>query len=140
MSATRILWGQIAAVLALTLAGIQAGTQWTAHALGFQSQLGAPMFLLADTPVYPPWAIFWWWFSYEAYAPRIFETGGMIAASGGLLSVVVAIAMSVWRARGPQQRHLWFGALGNAIRDCQGWASGNQGCRDRTAGPPLPAP
>lgn len=99
MSATRILWGQIAAVLALTLAGIQAGTQWTAHALGFQSQLGAPMFLLADTPVYPPWAIFWWWFSYEAYAPRIFETGGMIAASGGLLSVVVAIAMSVWRAR-----------------------------------------
>ena len=26
-------------------------------------------------PVYPPYAIFWWWFSYEAYAPRIFETG-----------------------------------------------------------------
>ena len=34
MSATRILWGQILVVFALTLAGVWAGTQWTAHALG----------------------------------------------------------------------------------------------------------
>lgn len=50
-------------------------------------------------PVYPPPAIFWWWFSFEAYAPEVFETGGMIAAASGLAAVVVAIAMSVWRAR-----------------------------------------
>ena len=99
MSATRILWGQILVVFALTLAGVWAGTQWTAHALGYQAQLGAPWFSVFGAPVYPPYAIFWWWFSYEAYAPRIFETGGMIAASGGLVSVVVAIGMSVWRAR-----------------------------------------
>ncbi|WPZ05335.1 conjugal transfer protein TraG [Blastomonas marina] len=99
MSATRILWGQIVAVFALTLAGVWAGTQWTAHALGYQAQLGAPWFSFSGVPVYPPYAIFWWWFSYEAYAPRIFETGGMIAASGGLVSVMVAIGMSVWRAR-----------------------------------------
>lgn len=99
MSATRILWGQIVAVLSLTLAGVWAGTQWVAASLGFQNALGAPWMVIAGTPVYPPWAIFWWWFSYEAYAPRIFETGGVIAASGGLISVVVAIAMSVWRAR-----------------------------------------
>lgn len=36
---------------------------------------------------------------YDAYAPHIFEHGAYIAASGGLASVVVAIAMSVWRAR-----------------------------------------
>lgn len=99
MSATKILWGQILAVFVLTLAGIWAGTQWTAAALGFQPELGQPWFTLLGHPVYPPYAIFWWWFSYEAYAPRIFETGGMIAASGGLASVAVAIAMSVWRAR-----------------------------------------
>ncbi len=99
MSATRILWGQIIVVFALTLAGVWAGTQWTAHALGYQAQLGAPWFSFSGAPVYPPYAIFWWWFSYEAYAPRIFETGGMIAASGGLVSVAVAIGMSVWRAR-----------------------------------------
>ena len=99
MSATRILWGQIIAVLGLTLTGVWAGTQWIAAALAWQAELGPPWFLVADTPVYPPYAIFWWWFTYEAYAPRIFETGGLIAASGGLLSVRVAIAMSVWRAR-----------------------------------------
>ena len=99
MSATKILWGQILAVFALTLAGIWASTQWTAAALGFQPELGAAWFAAFGQPVYPPYAIFWWWFSFEAYAPRIFETGGMIAASGGLASVVVAIAMSVWRAR-----------------------------------------
>ena len=99
MSAARILWGQILAVFALTLAGIWAATQWTAHALSYQPELGPVWFSISGMPVYPPYAIFWWWFSYEAYAPRIFETGGLIAASGGLLSVVVAIAMSVWRAR-----------------------------------------
>ncbi len=83
MSATRILWGQILVVFTLTLAGVWAGTQWTAHALGYQAQLGAPWFSISGALVYPPYAIFWWWFSYEAYAPRIFETGGMIAASGG---------------------------------------------------------
>ena len=79
--------------------GVERLHAWTAHALGYQAQLGAPWFSVSGAPVYPPYAIFWWWFSYEAYAPRIFETGGMIAASGGLIAVVVAIAMSVWRAR-----------------------------------------
>ena len=99
MNATRILWGQVCAVFAIVLVAIWTATQWTAHALAYQSELGRPWFLLAGLPVYPPPAFFWWWFSYEAYAPRIFETGGMIAASGGLIAVVLAIAMSVWRAR-----------------------------------------
>lgn len=99
MSATKILWGQILAVFALALAGVWAATQWTAATLGYQQELGPAWFTAFGHPVYPPYSIFWWWFSYAAYAPRIFETGGMIAASGGLIAVVVAIAMSVWRAR-----------------------------------------
>lgn len=103
MSGSRVLWGQIAAVLCLTLAGLWGGTQWTAAALGYQSQLGPSWFTVFGRPVYPPYALFWWWFSYEAYAPQVFETGGFIAASGGLLSVVAAIALSIWRAR--ESRH-----------------------------------
>ena len=53
MSATRILWGQILVVFALTLAGVWAGTQWTAYALGYQAQLGAPWFSVSGAPVYP---------------------------------------------------------------------------------------
>ena len=99
MSATKILWGQIAAVFLIILATTWGATEWTAWRLGFQAQLGQPWFQLFGFPVYDPAIFFWWWFAYDAYAPDIFSQGGMIAASGGILSVVIAIAMSVWRAR-----------------------------------------
>jgi type IV secretion system protein VirD4 len=100
MSATRILWGQILIVLAIVLATMWAATQWVAWKLGFQLQLGHPWFeLIPGVPIYLPPSFFWWWFAYDAYAPDVFVEGAIIAASGGFLSIVVAIAMSVWRAR-----------------------------------------
>ncbi len=36
---------------------------------------------------------------YGAYTPEIFDTGGAIAGSSGMVAVAVAIAMSVWRSR-----------------------------------------
>src|SRR3546814_930453 len=95
----QILWGQIAAVGAIVTAAIWTATQWTAASLGFQPELGAPWFRIDGYPVYPPPAFFWWWFAFDAYAPAIFLKGAGIAASGGFLSIIVAIAMSVWRAR-----------------------------------------
>ena len=74
-------------------------TQWTAWRLGFQAQLGTPWFDLVGLWVYPPPAFFWWWYFYDAYAPRIFLEGALIAVSGGFVSIAVAIGMSVWRAR-----------------------------------------
>ena len=99
MSATRILWGHILVVLTIVLAAVWVATQWTAWRLGYQSQLGEPWIELAGWPIYPPPAFFWWWYFYDAYAPTIFVEGGAIAASGGLIAIVVAIFMSVWRAR-----------------------------------------
>jgi len=99
MSATKILWGQIIAVLLIVLATTWGATEWTAWRLGFQAQLGSPWFTLLGWPVYHPPIFFWWWYAYDAYAPDIFIEGGTIAASGGILSVIVAIGMSVWRAR-----------------------------------------
>ena len=99
MNATRILWGQVIAVFGVTLAGIWAATQWTAHALAYQPELGEPWFWLGPWPIYPPPAFFWWWFAFDAYAPKIFETGALIAVSGAMAGIVIAIAMSVWRAR-----------------------------------------
>jgi type IV secretion system protein VirD4 len=99
MSATKILWGQITTVFLIVLLTTWGATQWTAWRLGFQAQLGTPWFELAGWPVYYPPAFFWWWYFYDAYAPPIFVEGAMIAASGGFISIAVAIAMSVWRAR-----------------------------------------
>lgn len=92
MSATKILWGQITVVFLIVLFTTWTATQWTAYRLGFQPQLGHPWFELMGWPVYYPPAFFWWWYFYDAYAPPIFVEGAYIAASGGFISIAVAIA------------------------------------------------
>ena len=100
MSSTKVLWGQTCIVLSIVLLTVWAATQWVAWRLGFQPRLGEPWFeLIGGIPVYLPPAFFWWWYAYDAYAPRIFLQGACIAASGGIISIVVAFAMSIWRAR-----------------------------------------
>ncbi|MGK6317161.1 conjugal transfer protein TraG [Neorhizobium sp. DT-125] len=99
MSATRLLWGQIIAVFLTVPVAVWSATQWVAWRLGFQPQLGSPWFELAGLPIYPPPALIWWWYFYDAYAPDVFLEGGAIAASGGLIAIVVAVFMSIFRAR-----------------------------------------
>jgi type IV secretion system protein VirD4 len=99
MNPTKILWVQILLVCASVLAFMWAATEWTAWQLAFQPQLGRPWFILFGWPIYQPPAFFWWWFAYDAYAHEIFVTGGFIAGAGGIAAFVVAVAMSVWRAR-----------------------------------------
>jgi type IV secretion system protein VirD4 len=99
MTPTRILIGQIAIVLTIVIAGSWIATGWAAWHLGFQWRLGAPWFRFAHFPVYYPWRIFAWWYAYEAYAPNVFNTAGLIVASGGLVGAASAVMGSVWRAR-----------------------------------------
>ena len=99
MNATKILWFQILLVLSAVLGFLWAATEWTAWQLAFQPRLGQPWFTLFGWPMYQPPAFFWWWFAYDAYAHDIFVTGGFIAGAGGVAAFIVAVAMSVWRAR-----------------------------------------
>lgn len=99
MSGSRVLWGQVALVLTIVFTAIWCATEWTAWRLGFQAQLGAPWFDVAGWPFYYPPIFFWWWYCYDAYAPSIFIEGAGIAVSGALVSIVVAITLSVIRAR-----------------------------------------
>jgi type IV secretion system protein VirD4 len=99
MRGGQILWGQIALVSIIILLTTWAATQWTAWQLGFQEQLGEPWFMVASWPIYYPPTFFWWWYFYDAYAPKVFIEGAIIAASGGFIAIAVAIGMSVLRAR-----------------------------------------
>src|SRR3546814_8442992 len=54
MNATKILWGQVLVVFAIVLAAIWTATEWTAHALAYQPELGHPWFRLGPWPIYPP--------------------------------------------------------------------------------------
>ena len=104
MTPTKLLIGQILAVFAIMIAGVWAATQWCAAMLGYQAQLGRAWFTLFGMPVYRPWAIFPWWYHYEAYAPQVFDKAGTLAGASGFLGCAVAIAGSLWRAR--QQRNV----------------------------------
>ena len=99
MQGTNVLFGQIAVVFGIVIAGVWAATQWTAAALGYQLRLGSPWFDFFGTPVYHPWRLFEWWFFFDAYAPSVFDIGGAIAGGSGLVAVLVAIGMSIWRSR-----------------------------------------
>ena len=97
--ATAILWGQVLIVCLVVLLFIWAATQWVAWRLGFQPQLGEPMIEILGLPVYPPPNFFLWWYWYDAYAPRVFVEGAVIAGAGGFASIAVAILLSILRAR-----------------------------------------
>ncbi|EKY30808.1 Conjugal transfer protein traG [Brevundimonas diminuta] len=99
MTPTKLLVGQILVCFAMVTLGVWAATQWAAAMLGHQPQLGPPMFTLFDVPVYRPWALFGWWFHYEAYAPDVFDRAGLLAGASGFLACAAAIAGSLWRAR-----------------------------------------
>jgi len=83
----------------MVILGVWAATQWATAMLGHQPQLGPPMFILFDVPVYRPWALFNWWFHYEAYAPNVFDKAGLLAGGSGFMACAAAIAGSLWRAR-----------------------------------------
>ena len=95
---TTLSW-QILIVLAVIVLAVWTATEWTAWQLGWSARLGDPWFVLANYPVYAPWAFFGWWFSFDAYAPDVFDRGGQIAASGGVIAVIIAVAGSILRAR-----------------------------------------
>ena len=99
MTPTKLLIGQILVVLAIVIAGVWFATQWAAAALAYQAELGAPWLIVGGLPVYRPWALFVWWYHFDAYAPHVFDTAGEIAAASGLVGCGAAIFGSLWRAR-----------------------------------------
>jgi type IV secretion system protein VirD4 len=96
---TKLLIGQILVVFAIVVLGVWAATEWAAAMLAFQPQLGSPWFRLGGLPLYRPWALFGWWFHFDAYAPRVFARAGTLAGASGFAGCAAAIVGSLWRAR-----------------------------------------
>ena len=140
MNATKILWGQVLLVSFVVLAFLWGATEWVAWRLAFQPQLGRPWFEVFGWPLYQPPAFFWWWFAYDAYARDVFVEGAYIAASGGIAAVVVAIAMSVWRAREVKRVTTYGSARWAETREIRETdLLGHDGVLHRALARPLPA-
>jgi type IV secretion system protein VirD4 len=122
MTPTKLLIGQILIVFAIVLAGLWAATQWAAAALGYQPHLGDAWFQIGGMPIYRPWALFPWWYHYDAYAPHVFDRAGAFAGASGFVGCAAAIFGSLWRARHAACCDLWLRPLGDAHRNRAGRA------------------
>lgn len=78
-------------MFAIVLAGVWLATQWAVAELAYQPELGRPLFIAFGHPVYFPWTLFDWRFSFDAYAPPPFEEAGAIAAASCLAGYAVTV-------------------------------------------------
>ncbi len=99
MSPQSILIGQIILVFTTIILTTWYATQWVALQFDYDAYLGAPWFTVSSYKIYFPWRLFEWWYSFDAYAPSVFAKGGQIAAGGGFIGTLFAVAGSVWRGR-----------------------------------------
>jgi type IV secretion system protein VirD4 len=119
VSATKVLWGPVLAVSLIVFVAIWAATQWTAWRLGYQPQLGEPWLQVGSLRLYAPPAFFLWWYWFDAYAPKIFIEGAVIASSGGFASIAIAIGLSVWRAQEAKEAVTYGSARWATAREVQ---------------------
>lgn len=99
MTPTKLLIGQIFVVFAIVIVGVWTATQWAAAMLAYQPELGGSWLEIGETPLYRPWALFAWWYHFDAYAPEVFDKAGTLAAASGFVGCGAAIFGSLWRAR-----------------------------------------
>jgi type IV secretion system protein VirD4 len=116
MTGTKVLWAQIIAIALILLSATWAATEWTAWRLAWQPELGRPWLRVLGWPVYPPPAFFGWWLVFDAYAPKIFLQGAGVVVSGAGIAIVLAIGLSIARAR--EARHVTtYGSARWALAD-----------------------
>ncbi|PPT91412.1 conjugal transfer protein TraG [Xanthomonas theicola] len=85
--------------MAVMFIGIWVASQYAAHALAYQPQLGEPMLRLGTLRLYEPWAFFSWDWNYNAYAPDIFSRCVFIVIGFTVLGVLAAVGVALWRAK-----------------------------------------
>ncbi|PZO54723.1 MAG: conjugal transfer protein TraG [Alphaproteobacteria bacterium] len=69
--------------------GVMVATQWVASVFGAQAALGAPIFLLGGSPIYPPWALFDWSARWGDAYPKPFAAAHFITLAGFIAGVLI---------------------------------------------------
>ncbi len=99
MRGTTILWSQFIVAAIGAVIALQAATQYVAHKLGHQPQLGEAAYTVLGYPMYWPWQYWQWLYHFDYYAKAIFFQGSLVIY-GGMFAVFMALVfMSVNRAR-----------------------------------------
>jgi type IV secretion system protein VirD4 len=85
--------------LAFAPIALGVATQYVASKLGYQAELGAPLFTIGVLKVYAPWSYLSWAYNYWGYAAAIFETGERLFYAAAAVAELAAIGVAIWRTR-----------------------------------------
>ena len=105
-----VFYGHILTGLIFTLFGTWGATQYAASALGYQPQLGAPLFTLFGHPVYTPWAWFGWAYHYDAYAPWVFDRASWITDGSFFAMFAVMVLLAIRRVKRNEVKNDSYGS------------------------------
>ena len=96
---SNIFYGHMIVGLVFSLAGIWVTTQYVAWALGYQPQLGRPLFIFHGYPVYEPWAWMLWAYHFEPYAPWVFSIASTITYTSFFVMFAIMVVLAVLRSK-----------------------------------------
>jgi type IV secretion system protein VirD4 len=113
-----VFYGHVATGVGFMFFGTWVTTQYVAAKLGYQPQLGKPLFSIKGLPIYEPWAWFFWDYRYDAYAPEIFKHASWIQNGAFFLMFFVMVLLAIRRGNKKKKGSDTYGSAK--------WATGDE--------------
>lgn len=92
-----VFYGQVMAALFMSFLGMWGITQYVASALAYQPQLGPPVWVVFDYPIYEPWSWFFWAYYYDSYATWVFDRAWHLTITTYVVLIALVMVMAVRR-------------------------------------------
>lgn len=118
MKPTKFLFLTSIIILTIPILGLWISTEWVAGMLGYQKQLGPPVFVLFGFPIFKPKFLYWWYW-YGVYAPKQFETAAIPTYISSTVSIVFAITAALSRSRDKKEPTYQGSARWATIKDIE---------------------
>jgi len=96
---SNVFYGHVIVGLLFTILGTWAATQYVAWGLGYQPQLGRPMFIVHGYPVYQPLGWMLWAYHYEPYAPQVFSMASTITYISFFVMFAFMVVLAILRSK-----------------------------------------
>lgn len=91
------IWPVFVMILIETF-GMWVSTQWVASLNKYPVEFGPILYVLGDTPIYPPMFLVWWW-NYGVYSPKSFDLASYATMGGTILAMGFLFVVSTIRSR-----------------------------------------
>ena len=96
--------------IGMLLLGQSIITQMTAYNLAYQYQLGKPLTVFMDIPIYNPLSFIFWYMDYYHYAKKTFDRGMLLCYLNVAIVLGFCFLINMWRYRQSQESETYGSA------------------------------